>query len=388
MSDIQVVYIITKLELGGAQKVCLTLFEGMQQAGLSSTLISGTQGTLVGEVQDNKHVILIDSIKREVSFRHILAEIRNFIKLIQTLKQFKSLHPHLLIHTHSTKAGIIGRWAAFFAGIKKRIHTIHGYGFHDHQSTLVWITIFTLEWLTSLITTHFICVSSKDVQTGLRFFPHFDKKNSIIRAAVEWEQSYIPATRSNALTTQKIIFGTIACFKPQKNIFDLLKAFEMVYHKHSNVHLEIIGDGALRPAIEQWISEHRLSEVITLYGWQKNIFPIMQKWYAFALTSLWEGLPCAIIEARLMKLPVVCYDTGGIHDVIFDHENGLLYRQGNWRGLAQGMISLIKEKSLYEKLRSYNEELEEFKKSYMIQEHIQLYKKLTYNTCTRNADSV
>ena len=109
------------------------------------------------------------------------------------MKKLKKQHPHLIVHTHSTKAGIIGRWAAFFAGIKKRIHTIHGYGFHAHQNKILWVSIYLIEFITSLITTHYVCVSSEDVKTGIKLFPHFSGKHSIIRAAVDWDQFFIPA---------------------------------------------------------------------------------------------------------------------------------------------------------------------------------------------------
>lgn len=377
MKDIQVVYIITKLELGGAQKVCLSLFEGIQKFGFASHLISGKNGILADQVRNNDHVILLDSIKREFRFSGIWQELKSFFNLVKTLKTLKKKNPTIIVHTHSTKAGLIGRWAAFCAGIRKRVHTIHGYAFHEFQPPLTWSLIFLLEWITSLITTHYICVSSKDVQTGLHLFPRFHKKNSIIRAAVEWEQFYQPAIRDTHAIEKPFIFGTVSCFKPQKNLLDLLRAFHLVHQKHSNSRLEIVGDGIMRTEIERFIHENKLENSVTLHGWQHNVPLIMKNWHAFVLSSLWEGLPCAVVEARLMHLPVISYDTGGIHDVIFHQENGLLYRKNNWHGLAHGMISIISEKNLYTKLQTHHENLYEFKKEHMIQEHIQLYKRLT-----------
>ena len=190
---IHVVYIITKLELGGAQKVCLELFNGLQNAQISSHLISGAQGTLVDTVKQNEQVILLDNFKREFSLTTILHELRCLWNLIIQLRSLKKVHPTIIVHTHSTKAGIIGRWAAWCAGIKTRIHTIHGYGFHDHQSWLLWIPLYLLELITSIITTHYICVSSADVTTGTQLFPFFARKHSLIRAAVDQQQFYIPA---------------------------------------------------------------------------------------------------------------------------------------------------------------------------------------------------
>ena len=378
--SIHVVYIITKLELGGAQKVCLNLYERIQKSPhFNASLISGTQGPLVEYASKNANTILLDSFKREISGKAFLHEIKTFFALIKTLRSLKKQHPNLIVHTHSTKAGLLGRWAALFAGIKMRVHTVHGYGFHNHQSKIVWFIIYLIELMTSFITTHFVCVSSQDVKMGLKLFPRFTQKHSIIRAAIDWHQFIKPARKHTPFSPHDpFIVGTVACFKPQKNLFDLLRAFETAYHTEPRLRLEIVGDGSLRYDIEHWILTHNLNNVITLHGWQDEVAPIMKQWHAFVLTSLWEGLPCALIEARVLKLPVICYDTGGIHDVIQHEENGLLYEQKDWHGVAQGMISLAKEQQLYTKLQQYPDDLTDFRTESMIAEHILLYKNLMH----------
>ncbi len=370
---VEVVYIITKLEIGGAQKVCLSLFNGITKAGLASKLISGTQGPLVDSVKNNSQTILLPSMKREIGLKSWWHEITNFITLFKTLRTIKKNNPHVIVHTHSTKAGIIGRWAAFFAGIKVRIHTVHGYAFHDYQSWPQWLAIYFIELITSFITTHYICVSSADVKTGIELFPHFADKHSIIRAAVD-DTFYQPA-HSTAMQKDHFIFGTIACFKPQKNIFDLLKAFADVYEKNNNVRLEIIGDGILRNQITSWIAQHNLQHIITLHGWQEHVAPIMLQWHAFVLSSLWEGLPCAIVEARLLHLPVIAYDTGGINDVIEHYKNGILIPQKQWLTLASTMLELSQQKQLHQTLQQYHDDLSDFSTDKMIKEHIALYEK-------------
>lgn len=372
-----VVYVVTKLELGGAQKVCLSLFKGLAEHDIPTYLISGAQGTLAPEVAHNENCLLINELQREISVHSLWFELKAFITIIKKLRELKKKHPLLIVHTHSTKAGLIGRWAAFFAGVKKRVHTVHGYGFHPHQNSFFWIVNYGLELLTSFITTHYICVSSEDVKTGLALIPGFSKKQSIIRAAVE-KQLFIPAQRTTYQDTKidTFTFGTIACFKQQKNIFDLLTAFKHVHANNPHTRLEIIGDGVLRPAIELWIMKNRLADAITLHGWQEKVAPYLAMWQAFVLSSLWEGLPCAIVEARLMKLPVLSYNTGGIHDVIFSGQNGFLYPQKQWLQLAQGMLELSQKKELYEKLKNFNDDLHSFDNNFMLEQHATLYTSL------------
>lgn len=378
----RIVYILTKLELGGAQKICLSLMQGLRKQSVGATLISGPEGPLVTQTKEFDSVYLLESFKREVSISGIILECRNFIKIIWLLKQLKKQYGSLVVHTHSTKAGIVGRWAAFFAGIKQRVHTIHGYGFHDHQSWPAWLTIYGIELITSLITTHFICVSQKDQQTGIKLFPSFSKKNSLIRAAVDSETFSAPAIINKVDNT--FIIGTVVCFKPQKNIFDLLQAFKLVHETclQKNLplpQLQIIGDGQLRHEIETWINHAGLNNVITLLGWRYDVATIMQSWHLFALSSLWEGLPCSIVEARLSKLPVVSYNIGGIPDVIFNNKNGYLIPPKDWRALANKIIEIIQNPSLLRELSMYNDQLDDFNNTTMINKHLMVYNNLVGN---------
>jgi len=377
--ELHVLYIITKLELGGAQKVCLALKNGLDESGHTSLLISGTKGKMVSNVKQSSHVYLLESFTREVSLLAPWRELKNFFTLISHIRKLKKKFPNLIVHTHSTKAGLVGRWAAFFARVKRRVHTVHGYAFHTNQNWFVWSAIYFLELLTSFVTTHFVCVSSQDVKTGIKLFPRFAKKHSIIRAAVDWKQFYKPARVANAFPekTEPFVFGTVACFKKQKNMFDLLEAFKAVWKKRPHTRLEIIGDGILRPQIEAWIQKYNLEKHIVLHGWQEKVAPLMLHWHAFVLSSLWEGLPCAIVEARLLKLPVLSYNTGGIHDVIVSGENGFLYKQGDTQSLASGMFSIMENEKLFCKLQNFQEDLSDFNNRQMVAQHIELYQKLS-----------
>ena len=384
-----IIYIITKLELGGAQKVCLSLYNGIKGLGGNSSLVSGSQGILTSDVLEDtgspgNDIYLIDNFVREVKF---LSEIKAFFRIIKYLRKMKKKHLKLVVHTHSTKAGIIGRWAAFFAGIKKRVHTVHGFGFNDQQPMLTWFVIYTLEAITSLITTHYVCVSSLDLDTGCRILPTFKSKCSIIRAAVEWEKFYTPVVKTEPFNTDQsgtdksgnektYVFGTVSCFKPQKNLLDLLKAFKKVLNKNNRVKLQIIGDGLMRKDLELYITKNNMKNNVELLGWQRDVSSWMKSWDVYVMSSLWEGLPCSIVEARLLKLPVIAYNVGGISDVISDGENGFLIKPKSVNELAKKMILIIGDFEMLQKMSSHKEELFEFKNEFMVREHFDLYSRL------------
>ena len=390
---VHVLYILTKLELGGAQKVCLSLMDGVKKSGSFSGLISGGEGVLKSEVKKFDSVFLLDSFKREISFKNLFGELKAFFKIIFHVKNLKKKYPNLIVHTHSTKAGLFGRWGALFAGVKGRVHTIHGFSFHEHQNKLFWLILFLLEWFTSLVTTHYVCVSENDRKIGSKLLPRFAKKSSIIRAAVEWEKFYTPATQvkqsfSGAIKTdmhqRPFVIGTVSCFKPQKNLVDLLKAFKKMndnlvksnFFKQQNVLLQIVGDGVLREDIQKWIYENKLEKRIELLGWQNNVEKWMKSWDLFVMSSLWEGLPCAIVEARLCRLPVISYKISGIPEIIFDGKNGFLVAPGDWRNLANKIQMIIQDKDLWHKFKNYNDNLIDFKDKIMVQEHLKLYRQL------------
>jgi glycosyltransferase involved in cell wall biosynthesis len=377
--SVPVVYIITKLELGGAQKICLSLFKDRAHQGVPTYLITGNQGTLINEVNTLPNVFFIKSLKREITWYKTWLEMITFISVFRIVRKLKKQHPDLVVHTHGSKAGVIGRLAATLARVKNRIHTVHGFPFNPHQKLLPWLGAYCAELLCAPLTSHFVCVSQMDVQTGKRLLPGFSKKCSIIRAAVDSEYFYVPAR--NALPHpspyEPFIFGTISCMKPQKNLMDMLKAFAYVYQHNPRARLEIIGDGIERKMLENWILKHGLTNVITLHGWQHDVLPFLKKWHCFALSSLWEGLPCAIIEARLAKLPILSYDTGGIREVVHHGVNGFVYPQKEWGQLAQGMLALSADELLFMTLRTYPDNFKDFDLKVMVDKHMKLYKTLS-----------
>jgi glycosyltransferase involved in cell wall biosynthesis len=378
-SSTAIVYIITKLELGGAQKICLSLFKEIAAKGLPTYLITGNEGTLINEVQNMPNVFLLNSLKRELHWWSFFREIKTFFLMVTILRKLKKSHPELIVHTHGSKAGVMGRLAAFCAGITSRVHTVHGFPFHENQKSLAWLAAYGAELLCASFTSHFICVSRVDCATGKKLLPKFTKNHSLVRAAVQTNHFMIPATESKRYHNAEgtFVFGTISCMKPQKNLIDMLKAFTFVYQHNTRARLEIIGDGIQRKQIQEWIFKHNLEDVVTLHGWQHEVLPFLKNWHSFVLTSLWEGLPCAALEARLAKLPLLCYDTGGLREVVHHGVNGFVYPQGDWTNLAKGMLAVSTDELLFMTVRNYPDNFKEFDLSVMVDKHVKLYKALS-----------
>ncbi|MCL4380559.1 glycosyltransferase family 4 protein [Candidatus Dependentiae bacterium] len=372
MQQQAIVHIITKLELGGAQKVCLALASGAHAAGWHTVLITGTEGILVPTAQEQPFTtILLPTLRRELSPRFIVDDIRTIWQIRSLLRSYQQQYATVIVHTHSSKAGILGRIAATLAGVQTRVHTVHGFAIHKHQSWGQWLVYYLPELFCSWLTTQFIYVSSADKELGSRIFPaRTQRAATIIRAAVPIDD-FVPAIRTQPTTA--FVIGTISCFKPPKNLPDMIRAFARVHQALPHARLEIVGDGELRPMLEQMIADHQLQQAVTLQGWQSTVAPFLARWDIYTMTSLWEGLPCAVVEARAAQLPVVSYATGGIPDIIADGVNGYLVPPGDWQQLASKIIALGTNAPQRQQLATTTDDLTEFTQATMIKRHLQLY---------------
>ena len=323
------------------------------------------------------------AITTHASLFNIWNELKTFWTFFKIIKKLKAQNPKIIVHTHSSKAGFLGRLAAFFAGAKAIIHTVHGFGITPKQNMLTKSIFWLCEQIATLISTKIICVSEADIETGSRLFFHFSKKAILIRAAVD--PSKFPSSKENrnplALSEEKKIFtiGSISCLKPQKNLFDLIKGFALlkkIVPKELVLNLEILGDGIERSNLQSLIKELGLETNVKLMGWHQEVSLIMKKWDVFCLTSLWEGLPCALVEARILKIPCICYDTGGIKEILHHDQNGFLIKSKNPADLAFYLYQLIINPFKQATFKAFSDQIDNFYEKQMLLQHKEIYKQM------------
>ena len=196
MARTKVAHIITKLELGGAQLNTLFTLAQLNRNEYEPILISGSGGMLVEEARtlDDVEVYLIPELVREM---RPLSDLKALYKIKAILRELKkdgkkggaagAVHP-IIVHTHSSKAGILGRWAAYLSGIKLIIHSVHGFGFNNFQSPLVRSLYVFLERMTSFITRKFIAVSASNITTGVERGIFTEDRVALIRSGIDIEK--------------------------------------------------------------------------------------------------------------------------------------------------------------------------------------------------------
>ncbi len=346
MQKINLLYVITKLELGGAQKQLLLLVRHLDKNRYNLFLITAREGLLINELSSLKEL----KIKTIKSLERSINPIRDLFALFE-IYHFIKRNKIDIVHTHSSKAGLLGRWAARWAGVNKIIHTVHGWSFNDYQNWFLRHFCIGLERLTAKITDRLIVVSHTDKQTGLKENIGELRKYILIHYGINFDEfkkdKVVVDKRKKELgLNSNLLVAMVACFKPQKAPLDFLRVAASIQENFPQLKFLLIGDGVLRKRIERTIEKFNLKESVILTGWRRDVPEVLSLIDVFVLTSLWEGLPIAVLEAMASGKPVVVTNTGGISEIVTHARNGFLVARGDVKAMKENIITLLKDKNL------------------------------------------
>ncbi|MDD5594996.1 MAG: glycosyltransferase family 4 protein [Candidatus Omnitrophica bacterium] len=355
MARINLLFIVTKLELGGAQKQLLSLIQGLgETCEFNIFLFTAKEGLLLEDVLKIDNITLRKSscLVRAINpFKDLLAlfEIYRFIKK-NNIK---------IVHTHSSKAGILGRFAAKLAGAKCVIHTVHGWPFHEYQPWLYRSLYIYLEKQIAKFSDKIVVVSQADREMGLRHSVGRNDQYQLIRYGIEPAFFGKPTAGRRfraelSISADHLLVTNISCFKPQKSPLDFIRVANLVLKTLPEVKFLLIGDGKLRQGIEKLIRELHLEEKIILAGWRRDIPEILCETNVLVLTSLWEGLPISVLEALASGCPVVATDTGGIREVVADGKNGFLVQPKEIFKMAEKLTLLLQNGALRQSMSTFS----------------------------------
>ncbi|MBI4401223.1 MAG: glycosyltransferase family 4 protein [Nitrospirae bacterium] len=341
-TPVTVAHIITKLELGGAQQNTLFTVAHLDPARFRSALITGEPGLLDQEARTLPGVAFyqIPSMVRPI---RPVADLRALLALTALLKKLKPA----IVHTHSSKAGILGRLAAWWVGVPIMVHSIHGFGFTRYQHPAVRRVLIALECVAARLTARFFAVSEANRRVGIELGLFNPDRCAVIRsgvdlAAIRQTRVDVPAKkRELGLAPDRPVVGMVAPLKPQKAPLDFVRMAALVHQARPDVGFVLAGDGELRDAVEAEVHRLGLSGAFRLAGWRRDIAEIMRCLDVFVLTSLWEGLPRVYLEALASGVPVVGTRVDGAAEVMQDGINGYLVEPGDVRSLADRVLSLL-----------------------------------------------
>ena len=338
---IRVCHVITRLELGGAQQNTLYTLSHLDRRRFEPILIAGKGEILDAEARmiPSLRAVFLPDLVREVD---VMRDARALARIVGLLREWS---PDV-VHTHSSKAGILGRWAAHLAAVPVILHTVHGFGFHPDQGKLRSWIFRRLETATSRITTRFLAVSRSNLEAGIALGVFDRGRVSLVRSGIELSAFRNGASPGGLRASIGIpmgvpVAGMVACLKPQKAPLDWVHAASRILQRVPSAHFVLVGDGELRSAVEEAILRRGLSGRFHLLGWRRDLPSILKNLSVLVLTSLWEGLPRVIPEAMAAGLPVVATNVDGTPEVVRDGETGYLVPPGDPEAIADRVTRLL-----------------------------------------------
>ncbi len=380
----KITHVITRLIVGGAQENTVASVLGLRRKpGLEVDLISGptsgAEGSLASEFAGTPEAVsIVPELVRPV---HPLKDWQALRRLERIFRQKK---PDI-VHTHSGKAGILGRLAARKAGVPVIIHTIHGPSFGPFQNGLSNFLFTAAERRAAHVTDHFIVVAdamtSQYLAAGIGQPEQYTKVFSGFPLEPFLTAKNVPALRAKlGLQPDDFVVGTIARLVKLKGHDDLFAVAPALARQCPRIKFLIVGDGEYRVRFENLarslkLDRHFIFTGLVPPGEVPALVGIMD---ALVHLSLREGLPRALPQALAAAKPVIAYDCDGAREVCLDDQTGFLLRPGNLTGLKNRLLQLAGDSALRDRLGQRGQDFvsRNFSVEGMVEGIYNLYRKL------------
>jgi len=354
---IKIIHIITRMDKGGSAQntllTCLALsgrYEQVLVHGLSleSQMTERERRSIDSAIKEaeKKGVkpIPIPSLVRRIDPARDLSTFFSLRRLVIREKP-------AIVHTHTSKAGILGRCAAKLAGVPTIVHTPHGHVFYGHFGPLASRSFLLVEKLLAFITDRMIALTESEREDYITFAVSNPNKIITIHSGVEVdhymnvEVNVEEKKKTLGLDPKVLVVGTVGWLLPIKGPMYLLRAMERVWLSHPEIQLVFVGKGDLENELRKKASQIGVNKRVKFLGWRDDIPEIMHILDVFVLPSLNEGMGRVLIEAMAAGRPIIASNVGGIPDLVIQGENGLLVPAKDIKALAEGIEYLLENQS-------------------------------------------
>jgi glycosyltransferase involved in cell wall biosynthesis len=361
---VKILRVIARLNMGGPALHVAYLTEGLTKRGYDTTLVSGSLArgedsmAFVADAH-GVEIVRIDELGREIS------PLRDLLATIQLARLIRKERPQIL-HTHTAKAGTVGRVAALLAGSRKPpivVHTFHGHVLRGYFGPVRTLLFRLLERWLAASTTALVAVSPqvRDDLVALGIAPR--ERFVVIRLGIELDERVAPeqngrseSRRYLGIPGDRFTVGWIGRMTAVKRTDDVLVAFKRLRDDGVDAVLCMVGDGPDRPQLEQRAHELGLARDTVFLGYQEDVAPFYAAFDALVLPSGNEGTPVSVIEALAAQVPVVATRVGGVPDVVEDGEDGFLVETGATHDLADRLARLARDPELRARMGKHGRE--------------------------------
>jgi len=358
----KILHIITRLDRGGSPEDTLYTCINLRKQGYECVIVHGISK------------LPPESLMREASgvgVKFILApELGRTINPVKDLLAFIGIFSILrrekpdIVHTHTSKAGIIGRWAAWLYNLNpksqlpnpkkaKIIHSTHGHVFYGYYNRFISLLFILAERLTANITDTITVLTENEITETLSYKVGYPDLFTVIHSGIEYRTSSAKANirQKLGISPDAIVIGSAGRFDPVKGYVDLVTAAKIILSIKDSEKIVFLltGDGIQMPVIKKMISGPMAGNFI-LTGWQNNVEDYIQAYDIYVQPSINEGLGKTILMAQMLGRPVVATKVQGIVSLIDDNRTGLLANPHNPKDLAEKITMLINDKGKRDKL--------------------------------------
>ena len=355
MKKVKVLHLITGSQVGGSQDNTFSTCELHDREQYEVHLACNPRGQWIDRARRAADVF--HPIATLVTPIRPLDDFRAFITIWQLLRRER----FDVVHTHTAKAGILGRIAAWLAG-GPVVHTYHAFPWHTGMAKWRRAFYVCLERICRQLTDHVLTVSENERQEGVRRKVICPANSQTVYSGIDFSKMDVPVDVAALRAELKIPAGwrvvvMAGRLDPQKAPHLLVEAFRYVVHAQPQTLLLIAGDGELRPLVERRIRELGLVENVRVLGFREDVPQLLRVADVFTLSSLWEGMGRAMVEAMLVGKPVVVPAVNGIPEVVHHGTTGRLYEAGNINQLARQLIEVLADAEERQRLGTNAREL-------------------------------
>ena len=336
--------------LGGAQENTLATVRILSEKDDYDVTLAtgppiGPEGSLMAEAEKTKaKIILIPEMRREIN---PLPDAVSLVKLYFLMLKGR----YDIVHTHSSKAGILGRIAAKLAGVKAIVHTIHGLPFHPYQSRFLNLTYVTLEKLAALITGRIVTVCDAMSEKAVRARVAGTDKFETIYSGMNLQpflrtENASPAKRRDlGIEENEIVVGKIGRLFPLKGHKYLIESAPAVVKAFPNVKFLLIGDGILKEELKSEVRRLGLESRFIFSGLAKReeIPELISVMDVLVHTSVREGLARVLPQALACGKPAISFDIDGAREVVIPGKTGFLVPPEDTPALSKAIIDALSD---------------------------------------------
>jgi len=351
LHKIKVVHIITRFDKGGSAENTYLTLKGMDKNRYDVTLISGIEKNPAqnrsGQMENMQvEHIIIPNLKRSIN---PINDWKAFLKIHRILKN----NNFEIVHTHTSKAGFLGRIAARAARTPLIIHTPHGHVLFGYFGKFKTFIFKFLEKFTVRITDQIIALTRREKEDYVTAKMAKEDKITVIHSGIELEkyknlsiekkQSF---KKTLKISEEVLLIGTAGRLVPVKGPEILLRAAEKVLLKHPHAYFLFAGDGDHKKSLEILANELGINKNIIFLGWRDDLADILSLYDIFVLPSLNEGMGRVLVEAMALGNPIVASNICGIPDLIEHGKNGFLVPPKHPEELARFIQILLEDEKL------------------------------------------